>query len=71
MQNYAKDPDAIAKLCAWREEDQAWPREAFRAEVAKRPETQILLDGELLEAAPGRDERLRRLRLVSADPPAP
>ena len=65
------DDIAIAKLCAWREKDQAWLREAFRAGIATVSATEPLLAGELPDAAPARDELSRRLRLVSADRPTP
>jgi hypothetical protein len=47
---------AIAKLCAWRDKDQAWLREAFRSGVAMATVAVTLLRGELPEAAPARDE---------------
>jgi hypothetical protein len=56
---------AIAKLCAWREKDQAWLREAFRTGVANARATTILLSGELPEAAPAKDELSRRMSLAS------
>jgi len=56
---------AIAKLCAWREKDQVWLREAFRSGVAKASEAATLLRGELPEAAPSKDELLRRLNIAS------
>ena len=34
---------AIAKLCAWREKDQTWLREAFRSGIAKQNRTAELL----------------------------
>jgi hypothetical protein len=33
---------AIAKLCAWRDKDQTWLREAFRTGVAKAPDSATL-----------------------------
>ncbi|MGA3004439.1 MAG: hypothetical protein ABSE20_22215 [Acetobacteraceae bacterium] len=56
---------AIAKLCAWRDKDQVWLREAFRSGVAKAPEAATLLHGELPETAPARGELIRRMNLVS------
>ena len=56
---------AIAKLCAWREKDQVWLREGFRAGVANASAAATLLQGELPDAAPARDELTRRMRLVS------
>jgi|SRR5580658_1011121 hypothetical protein len=56
---------AIAKLCAWREKDQVWLREAFRVGVAKATDTIKLLGGELPESAPARDELLRRMSIMS------
>jgi hypothetical protein len=55
---------AIAKLCAWRDKDQAWLREAFRSGIAKATEAAKLLDGELPETAPARDELTRRMNVV-------
>jgi hypothetical protein len=57
---------AIVKLCAWREKDQAWLREAFRTAVAKASKVRTLLAGALPEAAPAKDELLRRLGLASS-----
>jgi len=56
---------AIAKLCAWREKDQVWLREAFWSGVAKAPHTATLLHGELPDAAPARDELMRRMSVAS------
>jgi hypothetical protein len=56
---------AIAKLCAWREKDQIWLREAFRSGVAKASTAMALLHGELPEAAPAKDELIRRMNVVS------
>ena len=55
---------AIAKLCAWRDKDQIWLREAFRSGVAKVPETATFLGGELPDPAPERSELFRRLELL-------
>ena len=57
---------AIAKLCAWREKDQAWLREAFRSGVAKADKAAALLRGALPEAAPAREELARRLSVATA-----
>jgi hypothetical protein len=62
---------AIAKLCAWRDKDQVWLREAFRAGVAKTSAAEKLLGGELPETAPPKDELLRRMSLLSANGPSP
>jgi hypothetical protein len=62
---------AIAKLCAWRDKDQVWLREAFRSGVAKAPIAMTLLHGELPEVAPARDELMRRMRVVEAKGPGP
>jgi hypothetical protein len=56
---------AVAKLCAWREKDQAWLRVAFQAGVENASDAETLLQGQLLDAAPARDELTRRLRLVA------
>src|SRR5260221_522540 len=56
---------AIAKLCAWREKDQAWLREAFRSGVANARDATTLLQGELPEAAPATDELMRRMYVVA------
>jgi hypothetical protein len=57
---------AIAKLCAWREKDQAWLREAFRSGIAKAGKVTALLRGALPEAAPAADELARRIGSVTA-----
>jgi hypothetical protein len=62
---------AIAKLCAWRDKDQVWLREAFRAGVVKTSAAEKLLGGELPETAPPKDELLRRMSLLSANGPSP
>jgi hypothetical protein len=56
---------AIAELCAFREKDQVWLREAFRTGVAKPPATMVLLGGELPGVAPARDELMRRMNVVA------
>ena|ERR1700722_14142436 len=56
---------AIAKLCAWREKDQAWLREAFRFGVAKAGKVSALLRGEMPEAAPSADELARRVDVAA------
>jgi len=56
---------AIAKLCAWREKDQAWLREAFRPGVAKAPETAALRRTEVPKAAPALKELTRRMNVVA------
>jgi hypothetical protein len=53
---------AVAKLCAWREKDQAWLSEAFRSGVAKADKARALLRGPMPEAAPAADELTRRWR---------
>ena len=58
---------AIAKLCAWREKDQVWLREAFRSGVAKTARATALLHGEMPDAAPARDELIRRMNVVSPE----
>jgi len=55
------DEIAIAKLCAWREKDQAWLREAFRSGVAKADRVAALLQAELTAEAPAPDELARRV----------
>ena len=59
------DDIAIAKLCAWREKDQAWLREAFRSGVANAARVRALLATELLAEAPAQDELIRRLAAAS------
>lgn len=51
---------AIAMLCAWREKDQAWLREAFRSSIAKSAKTAALLRTNLPAEAPPLDELERR-----------
>jgi len=51
---------AIAKLCAWREKDQAWLREAFRCGVAGPDRVTALLGSEMPAEAPAQDELVRR-----------
>jgi hypothetical protein len=55
------DDIAIAKLCAWREKDQAWLREAFNSGIARRERVGVLLRTELPTEAPAPDELARRL----------
>jgi hypothetical protein len=62
---------AIAKLCAWRDKDQAWLREAFRSGIAKAQITANLLAGELPDAAPARSELSRRISLTATTPRSP
>jgi hypothetical protein len=62
---------AVAKLCAWRDKDQVWLREAFRSGVAKAPEAAKLLHGELPEIAPAIDELMRRMNVVASAGPGP
>jgi hypothetical protein len=57
---------AIAKLCAWREKDQAWLHEAFRSGVAKADRAMTLVRGGLPEAAPVPAELVRRIEVVTA-----
>jgi hypothetical protein len=57
---------AIAKLCAWREKDQAWLREAFRSGIAQVGNVNALLRGLMPEAAPATDELLRRIEGATA-----
>lgn len=57
---------AIAKLCAWREKDQAWLREAFRVGVAKADKVAALLKGTLPGSAPPAEELARRLSAAIA-----
>lgn len=57
---------AIAKLCAWREKDQAWLREAFRSGVANADKATALLRGALPDAAPAREELGRRIEAATA-----
>lgn len=62
---------AVAKLCAWREKDQAWLREAFRSGVAKAAGVATLLRGALPDAAPAADELTRRLDIARTSPARP
>lgn len=55
------DDIAIAKLCAWREKDQSWLREALRSGIVKADRTVALLRGDLPAEAPEPDELARRL----------
>jgi len=57
---------AIAKLCAWREKDQAWLREVFRSGIAKAAKVADLLGSPLPDAAPAADELVRRLGVATA-----
>jgi hypothetical protein len=59
------DDIAIAKLCAWREKDQAWLREAFTAGIAKSESAAALLRNELSAGAPALEELSRRLAVVT------
>jgi hypothetical protein len=56
---------ALAKLCAWREKDQTWLREAFRSGVAKADRVAALLRTGLPAEAPGPDELARRLTVAA------
>jgi len=56
---------AIAKLCAWREKDQAWLREAFRSGIVKADRVAALLRTELLAEAPAAEELARRLAVAA------
>ena len=56
---------AVAKLCAWREKDQGWLREAFCSGVAKADRMRELLRGALPDAAPDRVELHRRLEAAT------
>lgn len=55
------DDIAIAKLCAWREKDQAWLREALRSGIVKADRAAALLRTALPAEAPEPDEIARRL----------
>jgi hypothetical protein len=55
------DDIAIAKLCAWREKDQAWLREAIRSGIVKPDRAAALLRTALPAEAPEPDEIARRL----------
>ena len=57
---------AIAKLCAWRDKDQAWLREAFRSGVAKADKAAALLRGAMPAAAPAPEELVRRIDAATA-----
>lgn len=57
---------AIATLCAWREKDQTWLREAFRSGVAKADKVAALLRGALPDLAPAPDELARRVGVATA-----
>jgi hypothetical protein len=56
---------AIAKLCAWREKDQAWLREAFRSGIANAARARALLGGALPDTAPALGELTRRLDVAT------
>jgi hypothetical protein len=55
------DDIAIAKLCAWREKDQAWLREGLRSGIVKAGSVAALLQTALPIEAPKPDELARRL----------
>ena len=59
------DDIAIAKLCAWREKDQTWLREAFRSGVAKADRVAALLHTTLPAEAPALDELARRVAIAT------
>jgi hypothetical protein len=61
------DDIAVAKLCAWREKDQAWLREAFRSGIARRERVAALLRTELPTEAPDPDELARRLEAATRE----
>ena len=56
---------AIAKLCAWREKDQAWLREAFRSGVVNADQVAALLHTALTAEAPAREELARRVAVAT------
>jgi len=62
----SRDDIAIAKLCAWREKDQAWLREAFRSGIARAANVAALLPTGLPDTAPPADELARRLEIATA-----
>jgi hypothetical protein len=55
------DDIAVAKLCAWREKDQAWLREGLRSGIVKAGSVAALLRTPLPAEAPASDELARRL----------
>lgn len=57
----AADDIAIAKLCAWRDKDRDWLREAFRAGIAQAERVRSLLGAPLPAGAPDAPELARRL----------
>ena len=57
---------AIAKLCAWRDKDQSWLREALRSGIVKTDSTAALLRTELPAEAPDPNELVRRLEYCGA-----
>ena len=58
------DDIAVAKLCAWREKDQAWLRDAVRAGIVRLATVEVLSRGTLPAAAPDLGERLRRIEIL-------
>jgi hypothetical protein len=56
---------AIAKLCAWREKDQAWLREAFRSGAVNADKVAALLHTTLPAEAPALDELTRRVAMAT------
>jgi hypothetical protein len=56
---------AIAKLCAWREKDQEWLREAFRSGVVSADQVAALLRTALPAEAPAREELARRVAVAT------
>lgn len=62
------DDIAIAKLCAWREKDVVWLREAVRAGIVSPARMRENLRAGLPEGAPAQGEVERRLLALGAAP---
>ena len=64
------DPDdvALAKLCAWREKDIAWLRDAVGAGIVSLDGMRRNLAGGMPPSAPPRVEIKRRLLVIGASP---
>ena len=54
----------VARLCAWREKDQAWLREVFRSGVVDANRVAALLGMELAAEAPASDKFARRVAMA-------
>jgi hypothetical protein len=62
------DDIAIAKLCAWRDKDRQWLRDALQAGIVSAATIGALLSGDMPDAAPDASELSRRLRALTGIP---